>query len=425
MKMLLKKTAVLLSAAIMLSMTGCSGGSSSTSTDTQAQTEAAVTTAAPQETTTTAAEPEKPKELTLTPDSFDVKLIGRTLTENGTLWLAHSASGIEFTCTAKKLTINIKGDGAASGDENNQARFAVYVDGERTIDEMVDFDKKSFEIFSSESDVEKDVKIIKLSEPPMSSFGIESLVIESDSDSPIEPVPEKELMIEFIGDSITCGYGVDDEDLSHHFSTKTEDATKAYAYKTAQLLDADYSLVSYSGHGIISGYTSKATEKNESELVPPIYEQFSKTPTSDGFFNDDTPWDFSRYEPDYVVINLGTNDGSYTGNDKDKAAEYEEGYLKFIKTVKSHYPDAYVICILGTMGANQLVSSIENAAAAYTEETGDTAISVLSLPQQDRKKNGLAADWHPTEATHTETAELLAEYIRTLMNGEEPANAAA
>lgn len=49
--------------------------------------------------------------------------------------------------------------------------------------------------------------------------------------------------MEFIGDSITCGYGVDDPDKEHHFKTATEDVTKAYAYKTALALNADYSMV--------------------------------------------------------------------------------------------------------------------------------------------------------------------------------------
>ena len=57
-----------------------------------------------------------------------------------------------------------------------------------------------------------------------------------------ETLPEKPLKIEVIGDSITCGYGVDDEDENHQFTTATEDVTKAYAYKTAKALDAEYSI---------------------------------------------------------------------------------------------------------------------------------------------------------------------------------------
>ena len=90
------------------------------------------------------------------------------------------------------------------------------------------------------------------------------------------PLPEKELKLEFIGESITCGYGIDDEDENHHFQTATEDATRAYAYKTAMALDADYSLVSYSGHGIISGYTENG-QRLETHKVPDVYEKLGKT----------------------------------------------------------------------------------------------------------------------------------------------------
>ena len=55
-----------------------------------------------------------------------------------------------------------------------------------------------------------------------------------------------ERAIEFIGDSITCGYGVDDEVAEHHFATGTEDTTRAYALRTARKLGVDYSLVSLS-----------------------------------------------------------------------------------------------------------------------------------------------------------------------------------
>ena len=94
------------------------------------------------------------------------------------------------------------------------------------------------------------MEIIKLSESPMSAVGIEAF-----AEGSAEALPEKPLKIEFIGDSITCGYGVDDEDENHQFTTATEDVTKAYAYKTAKALDAEYSMFSASGYGIVSGYT--------------------------------------------------------------------------------------------------------------------------------------------------------------------------
>ena len=344
-----------------------------------------------------------------TANGQNVKLIGRTAEEDGILWLAHSASGFEFTFTGTSASVTVVGDNMIS-QPDKRARFAAYVDGERVLDEQVDSEEKTYEIFSSDSEKETTIKLLKLSEAAESTMGIKSIDVVGGA---LSPTAEKSLKIEFIGDSITCGYGVDDEDRDHHFSTATEDATRAYAYKTAQLLDADYSLVSYSGHGIISGYTDNGT-KVTSQTVPPIYEQFAKSYGSTFEFNAAyVDWDFSRFVPDVVVINLGTNDASYAAGDRDKVNEYSEAYVEFLKKVREHNPDAYILCVLGVMGADLFIG-VRNAVDAYTEETGDTRVSALRLTAQNGS-TGYAADWHPTEATHEIAANEVAEEIKTVL----------
>ncbi|MBR5091314.1 MAG: GDSL family lipase [Ruminiclostridium sp.] len=398
----------LASAAVTLAMlisvgTSCGGNTSA------ATTAADTTTAATTEAVTA---PSVSEDGTYFPDSAHVKLLGRTHTENDTLWLAQSASGIEFTFKGTACSMDIVSDGSAFGKSDSMARFAVYVNGERKIDQMVDDFMKTIEIFSSDSPEEVTVKVVKLSESGNSSFGIKKLTV--DCESGIAPTPEKALKIEFIGDSITCGYGVDDEVKEHHFSTKTEDATKAYAYKTAEKLDADYSLVSYSGHGIISGYTGDASKKNSGQLVPPIYEQFSNS-SSKSYYTVDAPWDFSSFVPDYVVINLGTNDDSYVKGNKDKKEEFTTEYVEFLKMVRKDNPDAYIICALGLMG-DSLYASVEDAVSRYTSETGDSQVSALHLTPQDMNTNGIAADWHPSEKSHEIAATELSDEIKRLEN---------
>jgi len=244
-------------------------------------------------------------------------------------------------------------------------------------------------------------------------MGIKSVNVTSAED--ITPTAQTgKLKIEFIGDSITCGYGVDDEDRDHHFKTSTEDATKAYAYKTAMALDADYSLVSYSGNGIISGYTDNGTRQT-SQLVPAVYKKFAKSWGSyDMFSVQELDWDFSQFQPDYIVINLGTNDASYTKGDQERIQEYIDGYVDFLSTVRENNPKAHIICSLGVMGTD-LYPAVEKAAAAYTEKTGDTNLSTFKFTVQDGNKNGYAADWHPTAASHDIAAAELTEYIKSLI----------
>ena len=339
-----------------------------------------------------------------------VKMLGRTHSENGVLWLAHSASGVEFTVKGTQCSVKIVGD-SLIGVNGSQARFAAYVDGERVLDEMINQKEAVYDIFSFETEKEVTVTLVKVSEAANSILGIDEITVAAAED--IAPTAEKNLKIEFIGDSITCGYGVDDEDRNHHFSTDTEDATKAYAYKTAQLLDADYSLVSYSGNGIVSGYTTQGVKVSEQQLSKK-YECFAVSygNGSNGFKASSVNWDFSKFTPDIIVINLGTNDNSYTGKDEELIREYTEAYTEFLKQVRKNNANSHIICTLGVMGAD-LYDAICTAAENYTAETGDENISVFRLSTQDGS-TGYAADWHPTAATHDKAAAELADYINTL-----------
>lgn len=253
----------------------------------------------------------------------------------------------------KKLDITVIGDYASTaGNDENYARVAIYIDGERVVDDMLNEKEKTYTAFESDTAKSVDVQIIKLSECAMSTFGIKPIKIADDEK--IEPAKAKDLKIEFIGDSITCGYGVDDENKEHHFKTSTEDVTKAYAYKTAKALNADYSMVSISGYGIISGYTDDGKKKPE-QTIPQYYDKlgFSYNKFADNLEVASLEWDFNNYKPDIVVINLGTNDMNYATNDATRA-EFEEGYIEFLKLVRSHNPDAYIFCTYGVMGNSLL-----------------------------------------------------------------------
>lgn len=345
--------------------------------------------------------------------SDTVKLMGRNYSLDGNLWCALSGSGAEFTFYGEKLDLTFLTDNARSYD-GSRARVAVYIDEERVLDQLLSKQTETFTVYEGAKKA-INVRIVKLSEAAHSSFGIAPITV-SDGEYVI-PVEERKYKIEFIGDSITCGYGVDDEDRNHHFSTATEDATKAWAYKTAQKLNADYSIFSYSGWGIISGYTSNSSQKSASQLVPSIYDKlaFSYQKFAGEISPQSIDWDFAMFQPDAIVINLGTNDASYCDT-TDKKEEFTEAYTEFLKQIRKNNPDAYIFCALGTMG-NTMYVPIKNAVEAYSAETGDTQVEPLALLQQS-DADGIAADWHPTEKTHEKTANAVAYRIRSVLGWE-------
>lgn len=352
-----------------------------------------------------------PSEKAFVPTEEFVRTIGRTQLAKDSLWLVHSGTGCEFSFTGTSATIKIKPDSSFM-TKTNQARIAIYVNGERVIDDMVDKMEEVYTVFESETAKECTVRVVKLTEAAHSTFGISA--IEATCIGNIKPTENKDRFLEFIGDSITCGYGVDDLDSSHHFSTTTEDATKTYAYKTAEKLGADYSLVSLSGYGIISGYSGNG-EKVPEQTIPQYYDKMGNTGGTylGEFVAQETEWDFSKCQPDAIVINLGTNDNSYVKNTGAKKEEFVLAYVEFLKQVREKNPNATVFCTLGIMGA-ELYPCIEDAAELYSEETGDSNIYTMKFAAQSMA-DGIAADWHPSEKTHEKAAEKLSAYIKEVM----------
>ena len=343
------------------------------------------------------------KTLTVPVSENNAKLIGRTLKTDGITWLVHSGSAAEFTINGTEASVTICGDSGINSDEKYRPRYGVYVDGKLVKDVVMGEKEQTVKLFSGTASRTATVKIIHLSEANNGCIGVKDLTVTSSSSTPVKPTPKKELMIEFIGDSITCAYGVEAGSQYESFSTATENFTLSYAYLTAQLLDADYSAVCYSGHGIVSGYTNDGT-KNTDSLVPPYYEMVGKPK------DYQTKWDFSKNPADVIVLNLGTNDDSYASKDLEtRGAEYQELYEDFLKQIRKCNPDANIICTLGIMGATELYPYIE----AAVNEVGDPKITCYESPVQDM--NDLGADWHPSSKTHEKNAYLLADKISTVL----------
>lgn len=332
-----------------------------------------------------------------------------------TLFLSLSGSGIEFEYTGKGFSLTLLGGSAVSlpNNDGNYARIAVYRDDLRIVDTQLSAAETVLRLAESETPRTARFRIIKLSECAMSLAGIRPLDVgEGDL---VKPAPAKSHRIEFIGDSITCGYGVDDEDPLHPFKTATEDVTRAYAFKTAAGLAADYSMFSTSGYGIISGYTADPSVKMTAQRIPDFYESM-------GFSYDsmegipapmELPWDFREFVPEAIVINLGTNDDSYCQEDQARQQEYADSYVEFLKVVRAHNPGAMLFCVLGLMG-DRLYPWVCKAAQSYTALTGDTRITTVHLPEQDATI-GYVSDYHPLESAHEKAARVLIPEIRKVM----------
>ena len=335
--------------------------------------------------------------------SENVKLIGRYCIKNNVTWLVQSGSAVEFNICGSFAEVTFNEDDSPVAEK---PRFAVFVDDKQIYDGLMNEKEIKIRLFSEKSAQNATAKIILLSE---GIIGIGDISVVSDKKIPVHPTAEKPLKIEFIGDSITCAYGVEAESALVPFSTSCENFMMSYAYLTAQLLDADYTTFCYSGYGIISGYSTG--QKVTDSLIPDYYPFASKNK------NYAQKWDFKDKPNDVVVINLGTNDSSYLKYNFDEySTEFTEKYEAFLNVVRCMNPDAYIICTVGTMGGKEVYNLIEKAIENFTVRKNDKKISCY-LSAEQKSCDGYGSDWHPSAVTQKKSASLLAEKIRKIIKG--------
>ncbi|MCR4795119.1 MAG: carbohydrate binding domain-containing protein [Ruminococcus sp.] len=350
----------------------------------------------------------------IAPTEKNVNYINRNAVIDGVTWLVQSGAAVEFNITsAKSASVVIKGDNAINNGDNYRPRYAVIVDDKIILDECLSKKEKAVELFSGDTPRNATVKVIHLSEANNGPIGISAINVVSDAASPVTPTPEKELHIEFVGDSITCAYGVEGKDQYEGFKTSTENFMKSYAYLTAQKLGAEYSTACYSGYGAVSAYSGDGS-RNTSGLIGSCYNNIGNT---DGY---NIPWSHSDHPVDVVVVNIGTNDHTYVSKDYDKRGpEFTEAYVELLASIHKAQPKAFIVCTVGTMGCAEMYPYIEEAIKQFKTETdiGDRIISYLSATQ-DMNNDGLGSDWHPTYATQQRSAAVLTDKICRLIGRE-------
>ena len=195
-----------------------------------------------------------------------------------------------------------------------------------------------------------------------------------------------EMRLEVIGDSITIGQGSrKDDDGKKPFDYIDDcDSYNSYASMTARKLGADINFVAVSGWGVIKG------SESPDNRIPDIYGYTS-------YMHDRTTgWDFSSYQPDVVVIALGTNDGG--------AQNFGVAADSFLKTVREKNPDAYIVWIYGMMN-DYLKQTLKDTVAAQN----DPKISYLDMEADTDGGWG-----HPSYSAQCGYAEKLTAHIKSL-----------
>ena len=215
---------------------------------------------------------------------------------------------------------------------------------------------------------------------------------------------KKRVKIEFIGNSITCGYGNEASGREVPFSDSTSNFAKSFAGKTIENLNAVSMVVARSGIGI---YKNFADKKSGSEYpMPKVYEN--------ALINDTlTAWDFSLWKPDIVVLGLGTNDLSENNYDLEKFAL---SYVAFVKRIREHYPNAKIILLNSPMlhyqQSQDLMNTVANTKTAMAV-LQDFKIYRFDFQELSDDPADYGSDWHPSAKKSAEMAKYFSYFIQT------------
>ena len=343
---------------------------------------------------------------------YTVRVRGRTVEDGGMLWLASSLSEAGFRVSgAKYLKVTLQEDETVLTPERERLapRYEVLVDGDPVIGACMRESREELSVFESSSPWSTEIRIRKLSECSQSLLA----VAELRTDGKITPLEEQGQRIEFIGDSITCGYGVEGKNELEDFSTATENAAKSYAGLVTDWMGLDAMLTAFSGYGIVSGYTPDPEIRNTDGLLPPYYEAVGRNDffLPSGRVLSGIPWDFSRWQPEKILIHLGTNDLSWVAEREPRKDMFRKQYKEFLAAVRKHNPDAMLLCVLGIMGTG-LNEYMVRAVNEYRMESGDTRIHAMTLQEQDWQQNGYGCNYHPSAKTQQRLAEKIQAFIQ-------------
>lgn len=204
--------------------------------------------------------------------------------------------------------------------------------------------------------------------------------------------------IEFVGNSITCGAGMDPSmvpcDKGEWYDQ--HNAYMSYGPTTARALKAQWHLTSVSGIGLMHSCC------NMNVVMPEVFDKVQLR-------NDSIPWDFDLYQPDVVTVCLGQNDGI------QDSTEFCDAYLAFIGKIRIAYPDASIVCLNSPMGDANLTKVMKNyirSVVAAGKREGDKKLSAFFFSRSYNSGCG----GHPNMAEHKIIARELTAYIKRLKN---------
>lgn len=217
-------------------------------------------------------------------------------------------------------------------------------------------------------------------------------------------------LIEFIGNSITCGAAADASEIPCGTGVYHDqhNAYMAYGPRVARALGVNYIMSCVSGIGIYRNWNS------DGPTMPVVYEKADlKLTTAER-------WNFSTYTPQVVSIALGTNDFSNGDGIKPRlpfdSAAFVSQYIQFVQVVKTQYPAAQIALLSSAMLHDQKRTLLQNCLTAVKEKvdalnSGSKPVALYFFQPMNAK----GCTGHPNVQDHEVLAKELIPFFKKLL----------
>lgn len=249
-----------------------------------------------------------------------------------------------------------------------------------------------------------EVRIYKLTETHVGVGAFHGVVLGT-GQKLVKPWQVNERRIEFVGNSITCGYGVEGNNQHCDFSASTENNYLSYAAIASRELGLEASFISWSGKGVLRNYDmdSVNTMRLLYDRTIPIESEIWEYPI--------------ELAPEVVVINLGTNDFAHSN---PNAISFERAYEQLIFEIRFYNPEAKIVCLIGPMMSEGWPKN-HHVLSTFSAELKELIDELKLIGMEDlfifemsaQGELGYGCDWHPSTAQQEKNGKELAAFLRS------------
>ena len=310
--------------------------------------------------------------------ALDVRVLGRSiLDESGGFALQWPGSGFEAQFRGTTLTTSI--------EDYGQTSFNVEIDGRISRLDLTP-GSHNYTLFKGSSGDHT----IRVTRRTNANAGVTRIGLVR-SDGTVQPTASPERRMLVIGDSVSSGSGVEGADQSCTYSRATQNHDAAYGALTARTFGADLHTLAVDGAGLVRNYGGAKSS---------ITSQIKRT-----LPDDPRPWDVAAFQPQVIVVYLGSND--FSGG--DPGPDFGLAYVQILGDLRRDYPRAQIYAAVGPMLAGSAYTRARDAirAAIRARRALEDFNAELIEFQPPRSAREFGCDWHPGLDAQKNIAETL------------------